>query len=190
MLALAVGPVDPFWPCAPAVRRSPHRLSTCTFAGGKKNPEHKGRRKRRGGARKTAGGNSNGARPKAPKKLPLVTGPPKIETQSVLQAVAPTLDPWWSTFVSHVEGVWAGKCAAFNMADGKMEPMMIEGDNIKIKELHTRVREAVRFPSAVCPGIRKHAITEARQPSYIQIHYAEYVYMMLIQLWCNVGGSN
>lgn len=129
----------------PSVQPQTLRSSTCAFAGGKKNPEHKRRRKKRGALQKQTGAVGNGAARVSPKKLPLVTGPPLIETHRILQAASPALDPWWSTFIGHVEGVWAGKCAAFNMADGKMEPMMIAGDNIKIKELHTRVVEAVRI---------------------------------------------
>lgn len=130
----------PFTTCTPNLRRHQYRSSTCTFAGGRKNPEHKRRRKKRA-PRKEADASSNGG---ARTKLPLVTGPPTVQTERVIQASAPALDPWWSTFIGHVEGVWAGKCAAFNMADGKMEPMMIAGDNVKIKELHTRVIESVR----------------------------------------------
>lgn len=142
----------PFSECTPSVRVQERRSSVCTFAGGKKNPEHKRRHnyKRRGAPQKEADASTNGAAPVRPNKLSLVTGPPVIETERVLQAAAPALDPWWSTFIGHMEGVWAGKCAAFNMADGKMEPMTIEGDNIKIKELHTRVIEAVRCPCPAC----------------------------------------
>jgi hypothetical protein len=145
MPTAALQAVAPVTSSTPKVQWHQRRSRTRTYAGGKKNFEHKRRRKKRAATGKQEGANSNGATPTRPKKLPLVTGPPTIRTERVIQPVAPALDPWWSTFVGHVEGVWAGKCAAFNLADGKMEPMMIAGDNVKIKELHTRVIEAVRF---------------------------------------------
>lgn len=149
MMSVAILSCARFSSSTPTVEPRTLRSSICTFAGGKKNPEHKRRRKKRGASRKQADVPANGAARESPKTLPLVTGPPLIQTNHILQPASPALDPWWSTFIGHVEGVWAGKCAAFNMADGKMEPMMIAGDNIKIKELHTRVIEAVRAVSGL-----------------------------------------
>lgn len=113
------------------------RLLTRVHAGGKKNPEHKRKKRGHKPPRKKE------AKSQQPAPLPAVTAPPEVSTLKVLQASLPALDPWWSTFVGHSSGVWAGKCGAFNMADGSLEPMTLEGDNIEIKELHTRVVEGV-----------------------------------------------
>jgi hypothetical protein len=152
MLTAAAPSCAPFSKCSLNVPRSTPSREVCTFAGGKKNPEHKRRRKKRGDSQSGADASTNGSAAVKRKKLPLVTGPPRIATGRILQAETPALDPWWSTFIGHVEGVWAGKCAAFNMADGKMEPMMLAGDNVKIKELHTRVIEKVCPAHALWSG--------------------------------------
>eukprot|EP00892_Ulva_mutabilis_P006349 jgi/Ulvmu1/4086/UM019_0065.1 len=117
------------------VHRCEGRLSTRVGAGGKRNPEH--RRKRRGRRPPP----QKEAQSHKPAPLPAVTAPPVVSTTEVLQASLPALDPWWSTFIGHSAGVWAGKCGAFNMADGCLETMTLEGDNISVKELHTRVKE-------------------------------------------------
>lgn len=113
------------------------RQLTRVHAGGKKNPEHKRKKSGRKPLRKRE------AQRHKPAPLPAVTAPPAITTSKVLQVSLPALDPWWNTFVGHSLGVWAGKCGAFNMADSSLEPMTIEGDNIEVKELHTRVMEMV-----------------------------------------------
>ena len=114
------------------------QLSIRVCAGGKRNPEHARKKRGRRPPRKKE------AQSHKPATLPAVTAPPTVSTTAIIQASLPSLDPWWSTFVGHTAGVWAGKCGAFNMADGSLETISLEGDNIAVKELHSCVKELVR----------------------------------------------
>jgi hypothetical protein len=74
-----------------------------------------------------------------------VTKPPRIAHAKVLQASAQALEPWWSTFCGHTEGVWCGKFASFALNDAELEPltMMKKGKEV-VYEMHSRVTEQVR----------------------------------------------
>jgi hypothetical protein len=124
------------------LRTARRQRNTTAAAGGPKNPEHIRQRRARAAQRRER---PRAKKPK-PKQVSIVTAPPSVEVEKVLQTSAPALKPWWSTFIGHLEGVWAGKCAAFNPATAQMEPLSIDQDNMKIKELHTMVTETVCVP--------------------------------------------
>lgn len=73
-----------------------------------------------------------------------MTGAPDVKATALLQPSAVALEPWWSTFCGHTEGVWCGKYCAFHIPSAELEPLTLDAERKKHLELFTHVTEEVR----------------------------------------------